>query len=324
MTVAQENVILLGLADGAVDQATRDRIAALAPEHRLVVTHDRAEIERWLDRIEVAAARFPHDLLLKAPRLRWYQQWGAGADWLRRAPEVRASDLSLTNASGVHAVQISEHIIGMALALARGLHTAARHQVEHRWHRPEDGIWELAGGTMLLIGVGAIGARTAMLAQALGVRVLGVRRDPSQGDPHVDAMYGPDDLPTLWPQADLVVLTVPLTDETRHLVDETALRAMRPNAVIVNIGRGGTIDQAALIRALREGWIGAAGLDVFDPEPLPADSPLWDLPNVLITSHYAGMSPVYNQRALAIFTDNLARYVAGRPMRNVVDKALGY
>ncbi|MGC9360425.1 MAG: D-2-hydroxyacid dehydrogenase [Anaerolineae bacterium] len=322
--MAQRNVILLGLADDALDQATRERIVSLAPEHRLVVTQDRAEIERRLDRIEIAAARFPHDLLLRAPRLRWYQQWGAGADWLRRYPDVRASGLILTNASGVHAIPISEHIIGMALALARGLHAAVRHQVEHRWHRPEGGIRELAGATMLLIGVGAIGSRTARLAKALDMRVLGVRRDPAQGDPHVDAMYGPGDLPELWAQADLVVLTVPLTDETHHMVDEAALRAMPSHAVIINIGRGGTIDQEALVRALQEGWIGGAGLDVFDPEPLSEDSPLWDMPNVLITSHYAGTSPVYNQRALAIFTDNLARYVAGQPLRNVVDKELGY
>jgi phosphoglycerate dehydrogenase-like enzyme len=320
----QRSVILLGLADEDVDQAMRERIASLAPEHRLVVTQDRTEIARWLDRTEIAAARFPHDLLLEAPRLRWYQQWGAGADWLWRYPDVRASDLILTNVSGVHAIPISEHIIGMALALGRGLHTAVRHQVEHRWHRPEGGIRELAGGTMLLIGVGAIGSRTAHLAKALGMRVLGVRRDPEQGDPHVDAMHGPADLAELWSQADLVVLTVPLTDETRHMVDEKALRAMPSHAVIINIGRGGTIDQDALVTSLQEGWIGGAGLDVFDPEPLPEDSPLWDMPNVLITSHYAGMSPVYDERALAIFTDNLARYVAGRPMRNVVDKELGY
>lgn len=185
-------------------------------------------------------------------------------------------------------------------------------------------MFELAGTTLVLIGVGAIGERTAAMAAALGMRVLGVRRDPTLGAPGVTAMFGPDRLPELLPQADFVVLTVPLTHETQGMIGERELHAMKPTACIVNIGRGGTIREDALITALREGRIAGAGLDVFETEPLPEDSPLWDMDNVIITSHYAGATPHYDARAMAIFVDNLRRYRAGEPLRNVVDKRLGY
>ena len=137
-------------------------------------------------------------------------------------------------------------------------------------------------------------------------------------------MYSPGDLPALLPQADYLVITAPLTEETKARIGETELRAMKPAAVVVNVGRGGVIDEPALVRALREGWIGGAGLDVFAVEPLPADSPLWDMENVIVTPHHAGSTPHYDARAMEIFLDNLKRYVAGEPLRNVVDKRLGY
>jgi phosphoglycerate dehydrogenase-like enzyme len=172
--------------------------------------------------------------------------------------------------------------------------------------------------------VGAIGGRTAEVAAALGMRVWGVRRDPSLGAPGVEAMYSPEQLPDVLPEADFVVITAPLTHETRDLIGERELRAMKPTAYIVNIGRGGTIHEDVLIRALQEGWIAGAGLDVFAAEPLPVDSPLWEMENVIITGHYAGMTPCYDERALDIFLDNLQRYRAGQPLKNVVDKKLGY
>jgi phosphoglycerate dehydrogenase-like enzyme len=177
---------------------------------------------------------------------------------------------------------------------------------------------------MLLIGVGAIGERTAAVASALGMRVLGIRRDAARGAPGVAAMYGLDRLLDLLPEADCVVLTVPLNRSTQGMIGERELRAMKPSAYLVNIGRGGTVQEDALVRALREGWIAGAGLDVFAEEPLPETSPLWELENVIVTAHYAGMTPHYDERALAIFLDNLRRYRAGEPLRNVVDKAAGY
>jgi phosphoglycerate dehydrogenase-like enzyme len=200
-----------------------------------------------------------------------------------------------------------------------------RAQVRGTWQKTSrDDVFELAGKTMLLIGVGAIGERTAAIASALGVRVLGIRRDPARGAPGVAAMYAPDRLLDLLPEADFVVLTAPLSRATRGMIGEPELRAMKNTAYLVNIGRGGTIQEQALIQGLREGWIAGAGLDVFAEEPLPATSPLWAMENVIITAHYAGLTPHYDQRALAIFLDNLRRYQAGEPLRNVVDKAEGY
>lgn len=317
--------ILLALRSDTLSKAQLAQIQTLAPDMRILVTRDRDEIETVLDEIEIATGWFSHDLLPRMHNLRWFQQWGAGADWLLRHPEAVDLDFVLTNASGLHAIPISEHILAFLFAFARGLHRAVHAQERREWlsHSRQD-VFELAGKTMVLVGVGAIGRRTARMASALGMRVLGVRRDPAVGAPGVEAMYGPDQLLDVLSEADFVVLTVPLTRETQGMIGERELRAMKPTAYIINIGRGHTIQESALIRALNEGWIAGAGLDVFESEPLPEDSPLWGMDNVIITSHYAGRTPHYVERALGIFLDNLRRYRAGEPLRNVVDKRLGY
>jgi len=318
--------ILINFEAGVLSEAQLAQIQAIALDMRLLVTRDHDEIEGALDEIEIAAGGFPRDLLPRARNLRWFQQWGAGADWLMRHPEAAELDFVLTNASGVHTIPISEHILAFLLAFGRGFHHAVRAQVQREWfsYEQQRGIFELVGKTMVLVGVGAIGGRTAELAVALGMRVLGVRRDSTVSAPGVEAMYGSGQLLDLLPEADFVVLTVPLTHETQGMIGERELRAMKPTAYIVNIGRGGTIREDVLIRALREGWIAGAGLDTFETEPLPEDSPLWEMENVIITAHYAGANPYYTERALAIFLDNLARYRAGEPLRNVVDKKIGY
>ncbi len=312
------------------DTLSADQVAQVreaAPEDApIVMTRGRDEIEAMLNRIEVAVGWFPADLLPQASSLRWYQQWSAGADWLLRHPRAAQADFVLTSTSGIHAIQITEHIFAFLTAFARELPQAMRAQSQ-RWWMPTDQhqrLFELAGKTMLLIGVGAIGERTARVAAAFDMRVLGVRRDPTLDVSGVEAMFGPLQLLDLLPQADAVVLTVPLTEETRGMIAERELHAMKASSIIVNIGRGGTIEEPALIQALREGWIAGAGIDVFEEEPLPGESPLWELDNVIITSHYAGITPHYHERALEIFLDNLQRYAAAEPLRNVVDKDLGY
>ena len=318
-------VILLALNPATAREEWLAQIRSLAPDRQLVITDDRERMRALADDVEVVVGGFPRELVLAAPNLRWVQQWGAGADWLMRTPAAREKDYVLTNASGVHAIPISEHILALIFAFARGIHHAVRAQTQHDWRGPKQHqSSEIAGSTMVLVGVGAIGERTAQMGAALGMRVLGVRRDPALPAEGVAAMYAPAGLPELLPQADYLVLTVPLTEETKGMIGEAELRAMKPTAVIINIGRGGTIDEAALIRALSEGWVGGAGLDVFATEPLPADSPLWDMENVIVTPHHAGSTPHYDARAMAIFLDNLRRYVAGEPLRNVVDKRLGY
>ncbi len=318
--------LLFNFEPGVIPEAELDRVRAAAPDMRLRVTRDRDEIAGFLDEIEIAANGLPRDLLSQARSLRWVQQWSAGVDWLLRHPEIAELDFVLTNVSGIHAIPVSEHILAFLLAFGRGFHHALRAQVRHEWfsYEQQAGIFELAGKTMVLVGVGAIGRRTAKLATALGMRVLGVRRDPTVGAPGVEAMYGPDQLLDLLPEADFLVLVVPLTHETQGMIGERELRAMKPTAHVVNVGRGGLIQEDVLIQALREGWIAGAGLDVFAQEPLASDSPLWGMGNVILTPHIAGMTPHYNERAADLFALNLRRYLSGRPLLNQVDLVKGY
>jgi phosphoglycerate dehydrogenase-like enzyme len=321
-------ILLLNFTDDTFTAAQLRQIQAAAGGLRLLQTTDRAEIGRHLDQIEVAVGGLPLDLLPRLPALRWLQYWYAGTDWLLKHPEIRQLDFILTNVSGLHAVPISEHIFAMLLALGRNLPQSIQAQTRHTWLRQGTDrtttLFELADKTMVLIGVGSIGTRVAKIAAALDMNVIGVRRDPTQSVPGVARMVGPDHLLDVLPEGDFVVLTIPLTEETRGLIDRLALNAMKSSAYLVNIGRGQTIVQADLLRALQDGTIAGAGLDVTEPEPLPADSPLWEMENVIITAHYAGLTPHYTERALAIFLDNLTRYGEGRPLRNVVDKERGY
>ena len=179
-------------------------------------------------------------------------------------------------------------------------------------------------GRIGIVGAGTMGRGIARVAAVMGMDVLGVRRDPSQEVPGVAAMWGPDDLPSLLPRADAVVLTVPLTEETRGMIGKPELEAMRETATLINVGRGGTVDEEALADALRNDRIARAALDVLEHEPLDEGAALWDLENVIITSHYAGVTPHYHERALDVFIDNLERYTAGEDLRNVGDKDLGY
>ena len=320
------STLLIAFEPGSFTDSEIAQIQSAAPGKRILVTNDREEIEAGLDDVEIAVGGFPPDLLLKAQNLRWFQMWSAGADWLLRYPEAIELDFVLTSASGLHAIPISEHIFGFLLAFARGLHGSRGTQQRREWPpRDElDPVFELAGKTMVLVGLGSIGQRTARLASALDMRVLGVRRHPRIDAPFVEAVHGPDALLGLLPEADFLVLAVPHTHETHGMIGEPEFRAMKPTAYLVNIGRGGTVQEPALIRALEEGWIAGAGLDVFETEPLPDDSPLWAMHNVLVTGHYSGHTPHYQVRALDIVLDNLQRYNAGEPMRNVVDKRLGY
>lgn len=318
-------IIHLGIDPETYPDGAVDRVAELANGYEILVTSERAEIEANLDRIEIALARFPNDLIPRAPALRWVQQAGAGADWLTRHPEVRGHDFTLTNASGVHSINISEHMLGFLLALGRAFPGAVRGQLERAWEgRRSPELFELAGMRILILGIGAIGERFAKLCKACEMETIGMRRDPSIPAQGVDRMVGPQALHAELPAADVVASTLPYTEETHHLLGREEFRLMKDGVVIVNIGRGGTIDEEAMIDALRSGKVRAAGLDVFETEPLPDSSPLWEMENVLITAHYSGLTPRYNERVFAIFIDNLQRYLRGEELRNVVDKTLGY
>ena len=332
-------IMLLTLDEKQLSEAQLAAVKGHVPAGMsFVQTRDVERIKQMAPGIEILAGWFDPEWLSEMPALRWLQQWGAGADWLLRYPALSQVDFVLTNAVGVHAVQISEHVFAFILALGRGLPNAVRAQDAREWARVKHptealetpysfssgSLFELAGKTLLILGVGAIGERVAKLGQAFEMRTVGLRSNREKSSPYIERMVGPDDLQAVLETADFVVNALPLTGVTRHLLGEEAFAAMKRSAYLVNIGRGGTVDEAALISALQNGEIAGAALDVFEQEPLPERSPLWAMPNVLITSHYAGATARYHERALEIFLDNLQRYEKGEALRNVVDKGLGY
>ncbi|MHB0878485.1 MAG: D-2-hydroxyacid dehydrogenase [Anaerolineae bacterium] len=275
-----------------------------------------------------------------APRLRWIQTASAGVDPLIGGP-LWQSGVRIINASGIHAHSITELVFAMVLSLRHRLPFFAKRQRDHVWSQPERqarSAGELMGLTMGILGYGSIGREVARLAKAFGMKVVATTIDPGQrqdagfclptaGDREgalPDVLAGPDFQAELLRQSDVVVVAVPSCAETRHLIAEPQLRAMKPDALLVNIARGAVVDETALARALREGWIAGAGVDVFEVEPLPADSPLWDLENAIVTPHIAGDSPNYWKRLMLLLAENVRRDIAGEPLLNVVDKRVAF
>lgn len=256
-----------------------------------------------------------HDGLVEsASRLRYIQSIGAGID---QFPKERLSvrGIRLASARGVNANAVSEHAMALVLALARRLPEARDNQIRHVWRgmnadraRRED---ELGGKTLLVVGLGGIGNRLARLAKAFDMHVTGIRRDPSAGGGYADAVHGLDELNALLPDADFVVLACPLTEETANIVNEDTLARMKPSACLVNVARGGCVDETALVAALRSGRIAGAAIDVTAEEPLPASASIWELPNILITPHTGGETHRYEDNVLDILQDNLRRLWKG-------------
>jgi phosphoglycerate dehydrogenase-like enzyme len=302
-----------------------ERIAQAAPDAR-VVTADEAKTNPtlWSEADVVFTHHLKPERLHEAKKLRWIQTMGAGVEWLL-APEVIArKELTITNASGVHAEPIAEHVFGLILALARRLPTVLALQRESHWEPAKfQSVPTLAGATLGILGLGAIGRHIAAIGAAFHMRVIGMRRGTTPVS-NVERLYSPEQLPELLGEAHYVINALPLTPTTRRLIGPEQFAAMRGDAIFINIGRGGTVQTDALVTALREKRIGGAGLDVTDPEPLPSDHPLWSLDNVLITPHYSGGRPGYAARVTDIFLRNLAKYRAGEPLENVVDAHAGY
>lgn len=270
-------------------------------------------------------ARLREEDLPCYPALRWVQVWSAGVEhlpfrWLQER------GVTLTNASGAHGPQISENILGLMLAFATRLPTLLEAQRQRLADRHN--VWQekfvLDGATLLIAGLGGIGSALAPRAKALGMRVLGVRRGENPPPEGVEEIVPRDGLLDGLARADHVALCLPLTPETTGFLGERELRAMKPSAYLYNAGRGKSVQKDALVHALREGWIAGAGLDVTDPEPLPPDDPLWEMPNVILTQHTSGSSPANTKRVLAIFRENLRRFLKGEPLMNVVDYGRGY
>jgi phosphoglycerate dehydrogenase-like enzyme len=299
------------------------------PDVEVASVEDATQLPAVLGDAEVFVGwRLPPEYFDAAPRLRWLHSASAGIDDCL-FPALADSDVTLTNSTGLHAICIPEHVLGQMLVLARNFHEAQRVQERAEWNRFAviafgSGVRELHGSTLAILGAGPIGANLARMASGLGMRVRVMRRDAGRSVPYAEAVVAPSDLHALLGWADFVVLAVPLTSETRRLIGDAELRAMKSSAFLINIARGEVIDEEALVRCLRAGGLAGAALDVFAEEPLPSQHPFWGLPNLVLTPHISGYTPAYFDKMLALFEDNLARYVEGRPLRNVVDKRLGY
>jgi D-3-phosphoglycerate dehydrogenase len=307
-----------------VERRHVEQISAAAPAAELVDA-GQEHVARELVRADVfcghAKVPIDWDALVRGGRLRWIQSSAAGLDHCL-VPSVIESDIVVTSASGVLADQVAEHALALATALARGFPVFFRAQQERQFvRRPTH---DLHHSTVGIVGFGGVGRRIAEVVRPFKTRILAIDVFPIDKPDYVEALWPAERLHDLLAQAQIVFLAVPLTPRTRGMIDGAALDKMQPGSMLVNVARGPLVVEADLVAALASGRLAAAGLDVTEQEPLPPSSRLWDLPNVIITPHVAGQSRFRINQMTDFFCDNLARYLAGRPLLNLVDKRLGF
>ncbi|MFP4199527.1 MAG: D-2-hydroxyacid dehydrogenase [Halanaerobium sp.] len=263
------------------------------------------------------------DLVKKAKNLKWLHLPSAGVDRYANQEIYQNQSILLTNSSGVYGKPIAEHVFSMIMAHNRNLIDYAYDKKEKKWQRKNE-IKDFFNSTVGILGLGDIGSTIAKRAKAWGAKVLALKRTMIEPPEYVDQIYLNQDLDQLLKKSDYVILTLPGTPETEGIIGKEELQLMKETAFIVNIGRGSLIDQQQLIEALKNNWIGGAGLDVTEPEPLPKDSELWQLDNLILTPHTSGFSPTNDQRRFEIFKDNLLRYLKDKELKNLVDFELKY
>ncbi|MEZ4614627.1 MAG: D-2-hydroxyacid dehydrogenase [Caldilineaceae bacterium] len=275
--------------------------------------------------VEVAFGAVTENVVKSAPNLKWVQSSSAGVEWMRHAPSLIDSDIQVTNTRGAHATTIAEHTFGMLVFLARRFDETYEAQKRHEWIRgsstPRTG---LVGLTMGIIGLGQIGRAIAKRAHAFEMNVIAVDVNKVPKPDYVSDVQLLDGLPNLMRTADVVVIAIPITDETRGMVTPELLKMMKPNAYLLVMSRGGIIHEPTLAQMLRDGELAGAGLDVTAIEPLPADNELWDCPNIIITPHNSPSSDQTRANVMSIMKENLRRYLDGQPLNNLVDKEAGY
>jgi phosphoglycerate dehydrogenase-like enzyme len=289
----------------------------------VIVVDDDASALAALEGAEAAYGTLPAGW--QAPDLRWLQAPMAAPPFGYFTPELAAHPVVVTNMRGVYNDHIATHVMAFALAFARGLPAHAAHQKRHEWRPAPVPTLHLADATVLLIGAGGVGRQVARYLEPFGPRVVAVDAKPDElaGEPIVEAL-GTEALDDQLPLADIVVLTVPHTPETEGMLDRARFQRMKPSAFFINIGRGMTVRLDDLTAALVAGELAGAGLDVFDQEPLPADHPIWDLPNVLVTPHSAMVGPHLDERRYELVSENCRRFLDGEPLLQVVDKERGF
>jgi phosphoglycerate dehydrogenase-like enzyme len=307
----------------------RDRLQQAFPDFTFVQfdNYDRVAQEIANTDVFIGWSLRPEQFL-QAKKLKWIHSPAAAVHQLMY-PELMASDVIVTNSSGVHGPVVAEHAIGLVLALAKRLPQAMQYQAEHKW--AQDLLWherprprEIAGATVLVVGVGGIGSEFIRLARALGMKVIAVREDLSKGSAGADYLHSSSEIDSLLPQADFVLLCTPVTPVTTGIMNAERLKRMKPDAYLINVARGPLIDEPALIDALKSRQIADAALDVFTEKPLPADSPLWSVDNLLITPHSAAVTEKLWERHYELIVKNMNRFLAGKPLLNLVDKSRGY
>ena len=305
---------------------TRDwgkRLAAALPDVRVVVAETDLDAEQTIGEAAAAFGVLPAQLLEKAGKLRWLQSPQAAPPAGYYYRELIEHPAVVTNMREIYNDHIGAHIMAFVLAFARDFQTYIPQQLRREWkpRRLDAGVVHLPEATALIVGVGGIGAEAARLAAGFGIHVLATDARRKDAPPGVAELHPPDKLDELLPRADFVILTVPHTPATEGFMNRAQFRRMKPSAFFINIGRGKTTRLDDLVAALRAGEIAGAGLDVFEIEPLPADHPLWTMPNVLITPHTAGFGPYLDDRRFQIILDNCRAFETGGKLRNVVDKA---
>ncbi len=299
------------------------RLRGRFPELTFIAEQDLKIIPEAFKDVDLYVGRGRHvELLAGSTRLRWAQTLTAGADRIDLSG-FEPGQVVVTNGSGIHAENLSEHILAFILAFARGFPMLMQAQARHEWCKDVHSF-ELAGQRLCVVGLGDIGLALADRASRLDMRVTGVRRRELPVPEYVEAVATLETMDPLLAEADHVAICLPLTSRTEGLFDAARLAVMKPGAYIYNIGRGGIVDQDALIDALRSGHLAGAGLDVTTPEPLPPESPLWDVQNTLITCHTGGRSPRRLDRFVDLLSDNIERFQSGRQLRNIVDLVEGY
>jgi phosphoglycerate dehydrogenase-like enzyme len=321
------------VSDFDFGEADRDRLRSVLGEaHTMFVERGAllAALAARPDADAVCTLGPPANLYETAPNLKWLALSSAGAETAVARGLVKPGGPVVTTASGVHAVSIREHVFAMLLMWVRDWPRILDLRRAGQW-RSHEGVpalepRELSGATLGIVGFGAIGQAVARVGRAFGMRILATRYSarPGERDDDVDELYPAGELRTLLAASDYVVIAAPATDETKHLIGADELAVMRPHAFLINIARGSLIDEAALIAALESGQIAGAGLDVFEREPLPTESPLWRLPNVILSPHVAGATDKYGQRLTDLLIENIGRLRAGQPLRNVVQPGRGY
>ena len=306
-----------------------ERVQQEFPQVNVVNLPDYQRVDEEIVEAEIVIAwSIRPEQIAAAKKLRWIHSPAAAVNQLM-FPELVNSEIILTNAREVHGPVVAEHVIALIFALAKKIPGSVRLQEKHVWGQQI--LWdelprvrEVAGATVGMVGLGSIGRAVAQSARALGMRVIAVREHPEKGSEGAEEIFAPAKIDEIFRQADYVVLAAPVTDSTKAIANAERLALMKPGACLINVGRGPLVDEPALVDALRAGKIGGAALDVFPKEPLPADSPLWDAPNLLITPHTAALTDRLWDRHYALFSENLRRYLNDQPLLAVVDKRKGY